>query len=119
MSDDRRKFKRLRYGVKVEISYYKDEPKDKEILKKLSADNISAGGIKITTDDKLTAGTVASVKLTLPYSGLEISCFAQVAWVSAAKGGGYETGVTFMNLSSEEEAAIKEFVENELDKGIE
>ena len=117
--DNRRKFRRLRYGVEVEISYYKNEPKDKEVYKILKTENISAGGIKINVNEKLAQGTVASVKLTIPHTDLEISCFAQVAWVGREKDGRYETGISFMNLSKEEEKSLEEFVESEWEKGIE
>ena len=37
---DRRKFKRLRYGVKVEISYYRKKPGDTDVIISIRARNI-------------------------------------------------------------------------------
>jgi len=117
--EERREFKRLKYGVHAEVSYYQKEPREREVLSKLHTKDISAGGIRIALTDKLDAGAIVSVKLMMPYSDREISCFAQVAWVSPAREGKHETGLAFTGLTEKEKAVINSFVEDELDKGIE
>jgi len=117
--DDRRKYKRLRFGVIVEISYYQQEPKDREIINKTRTKDISAGGIRVSIRDKLDIDSLVSVKLTIPNTDREVTCFGQVAWVSPPGKGRYETGLAFMDLSEKEAALIEEFIEKEIDKGIE
>jgi len=116
--DERRKFKRLRYGVEIELSYYRKKS-GTEIIKKMRTRDISAGGIRLATTNKLEEGSLMSVKLTIPRTGDEISCFAQVMWVSQIESGGFDTGLAFMDLSNKEIATIDRFVEDELEKGIE
>lgn len=117
--DERRKYRRLRYGVNAEVSYYQQEPREREVLSKLRTRDISVGGIRVALTDKLETGAVVSVKLAMPYTGREISCFAQVAWVSPVREGKHETGLAFVGLDGKEAAVINTFVEDELDKGIE
>jgi c-di-GMP-binding flagellar brake protein YcgR len=116
---ERRKFKRLRYGVQVEISYYRKKPGDTDIIRKLKTKDISAGGIRVALKDKLEQGSLVSMRLTMPDSGSEISCFAQVAWVAATDRGEFETGFSFIDVSNQETTAIQGFIETELEKGIE
>ena len=117
--DERRKFKRLRYGVEVEISYYGDDSGKGEKVSRLRTEDIGAGGIRVTIHDRLETGALITVKLTIPHTDKEITCFAQVAWVNSAAEGRHETGLAFMGLSNREIIAINDFVESELDKGIE
>ncbi len=117
--DDRRKYKRLRFGVDVVVTYYRKKAGGTEIINKLRTKDISAGGIRALVPSKLNPGTVVSVELTMPYTGEEISCFALVAWVEPAGEGKFETGLAFSDLSREETAMIDRFVETELEKGIE
>jgi Tfp pilus assembly protein PilZ len=116
--DEKRKFKRLRYEVEIELSYYRKKS-GTEIIKKMRTENISAGGIRATTSNRLEVGSLMSIKLTMPHTGDEISCFAQVAWIRPLKDGTFDTGFAFSNLSNKEIAVIDRFVEKELDKGIE
>ena len=117
--DDRRKYRRLRYGVDVVVTYYRKKAGGTEIINKLRTRDISAGGIRALIPNKLNPGTVVSVELTMPHSGDEISCFAIVAWTEPAGEGKFDTGLAFGDLSKDETAKINRFVETELDKGIE
>ena len=90
-----------------------------ETVSKLRTEDISAGGIRITIKDKLESGDLLSIKLTMPYTGQEIACFAQVAWVAPTEEGQFEVGLAFANLSNAETRIIDQFVDKELEKGIE
>jgi len=116
---ERRKFRRLRYGVQVEVSYYRKKPGDTDIIRKLKTKDIGAGGIRVALRDKLEVGSLVSLGLTMPGTGKVISCFAQVAWVAATDKGEFETGFSFIDISNEETTAIQGFIETELEKGIE
>ena len=116
---DRRKFKRLRYGVQVEISYYRKKPGDTDIIRKLKTKDISAGGIRVVLKDQLEQGALVSVRLVMPDTGRDVTCFAQVAWVAPESAEGFETGFAFMDISNQEMTVIQEFIETELEKGIE
>jgi Tfp pilus assembly protein PilZ len=116
---DRRKYRRLRYGVDIEVTYYRKKAGGTEITSRLRTENVSAGGIRVTARNRFKVDTVVSVRLTMPYTGEEIACFAQVVWVSPVEEGKFDTGLAFVNLSGKEIAAIDRFVEEELDKGIE
>jgi c-di-GMP-binding flagellar brake protein YcgR len=117
--EERRKFKRLRYGVQVEISYYRKKPGDTDIIRKLKTKDISAGGIRVALKDKLEEGSLVSIRLVMPDTGRDVTCFAQVAWVAAETAEGFETGFAFMDISNQEMTVIQEFIETELEKGIE
>lgn len=116
---ERRKFKRLRYGVQVEISYYRKKPGDTDIIRKLKTKDISAGGIRVVLKDELEKGSLVSLRLIMPGTGKDLTCFAQVAWVAAETAEGFETGFAFMDISNKEMTAIQGFIETELEKGIE
>ena len=116
---DRRKFKRLRYGVKVEISYYRKKPGDTDVIRKLKTKDISAGGIRVVLKDELEQGSLVSVRLVIPDTSKEVTCFAQVAWVATETAEGFETGFAFMDISNKEMTTIQGFIETELEKGIE
>jgi hypothetical protein len=116
---ERRKFKRLRYGVQVEISYYRKKPGDTDVIRKLKTKDISAGGIRVTLKDELEKGSLVSVRLFVPETNKEVTCFAQVAWVASGTAAGFETGFAFMGISNDEIIAIQEFIDTELEKGIE
>ncbi len=116
---DRRKFKRLRYGVRVEISYYRNKPGDTDVIRKLTTKDISTGGIRVVLKDKLEEGTLVSLRLVLPDTGRDVTCFAQVAWTAPAGADEFETGFAFMDISNQETNILQEFIDMELDKGIE
>ena len=117
--EDRRKFKRLRYGVQVEISYYRKKPGDTDIIRKLKTKDISAGGIRVVLKDELEKGSLVSVRLVMPDTDKELTCFAQVAWVADQSAEGFETGFAYIDISNKEMTSIQEFIDAELEKGIE
>lgn len=117
--DDRRKYRRLRYGIDVELSYYDKNPEGTETINRLRTKDISAGGARITVPNKLDVGDIVSVQLAMPYTGDEIACFALVAWVGPNGNGKFDTGLAFGDLTRQEIMTINRFVEMELDKGIE
>lgn len=112
-----RNYKRLRFDVKVEVTYYED--KNKEIVSKLRTENVSAGGVRLTVPNKFEKGALLFVKLSMPYTGEEISTFAQVTWVRPRNEGGFVIGLTFTGLSDKETEKIDQFIESEMDKGFE
>ncbi len=107
---EKRKFKRLKNGVKV---IFKILNKREETVLSI---NIGAGGVCIPLKEKIEPGTFLELGLILPDQHKPFYAFAKVAWQAKVpkrdeKGDFYyETGIHFLRMNLEERKKLIEYV---------
>jgi type IV pilus assembly protein PilB len=73
------------------------------------ARDVSAGGMKLTTHDKLGAGIKGFAQLALP-GGQVVRAAVETVWEDAIQGSGYVYGIRFNNLGATERFALLEAI---------
>lgn len=74
--------------------------------------DISPGGLRMYSDEKIRAGKLLDLTITLS-DGRIIECQGQVVWVKRLPSGSpakYDIGLGFLNLSSADEAILEEYL---------
>lgn len=109
---ERRRWPRAK--VMAVIRWSRDEAAAPELTEKIK--NIGAGGVCLTTKEKLYPGDRLRLEVDLPTGGT-IRAKARVVWtdkfeITSAKKVevGYYTGVEFTDIVEEDRAKIEEFV---------
>lgn len=92
--DDRRRFPRLNVPV-----YYRPA---RLFGPRRPAQDVSRGGIKVSTDDALLVGTRLEIELFLP-DGDSLTIDVRVAWIRELHGQGarYEAGLEFLAMDED------------------
>jgi len=78
--------------------------------------NLSGGGAAIVFARPLTAGEVLTVSFFLTEDGIEdpehspFECAASVRWSKPVGSRGFEAGLQFLSLSSDQRELLKEFL---------
>jgi len=114
---ERRKFKRLKLEVKVELQYYDTQKNKSEIIGDSVSRNISAGGLLVVSDRPLDIEAFVLARFLLPNEKRYIMVLARVVRVEVIEEGKrYELGIAFVNYRKEDIDKLNEFVESELEK---
>lgn len=114
---EKRKFRRLRNGVKVIYKFMGviGERKDDVV-------DISQGGIRLLLKEKTNPGTLLELSLFLPQDPGPFFALAKIAWqaekrkLASDKQLYYETGVEFLKMDLHCKMLIIEYIHNGLKK---
>lgn len=114
MKDEKRKYRRIRNGVKA---VYKVMGVEGEY--DLSVINLSGGGLCLPLNKKMSKGTLLELYLNMPHEKEPFFALAKVAWQSQApvsKEGKpyYETGIEFLKLGLRDKMRIIRYIYNKL-----
>ncbi|MCX7702617.1 MAG: PilZ domain-containing protein [Planctomycetota bacterium] len=113
-SVERRKYKRLKLEVKVELQYYNPELGRSEIVSDIKSKNISAGGVLVQCGRRLSVEDFVIARFVLPSKRRYIMGLARVVRVEVIKEGSeYEVGLEFVNFRKEDVEELNKFVEQE------
>jgi hypothetical protein len=72
--------------------------------------NVSAGGMRVYSDDRLAVGTPLDLELVLG-GGATVRCWARVVWIdelSAPSAAAYEIGLEFTDMADADRALLGE-----------
>jgi len=117
---ERRKFKRLKLEVEVELQYYDTEKNKSRVIGDSVSRNISAGGLLVVSDRPLDIEAFVLARFLLPNEKRYIMVLAKVVRVEVIEEGGkYELGIEFVDYRKEDIDKLNEFVESELEEGAE
>lgn len=115
---ERRRFKRLKLEVEVELQYYDTEKNKSEVIGDSVSKNVSAGGLLVASDRPLDIEAFVLARFLLPNEKRYIMVLAKVVRVEVVEEGRkYELGISFVNYRKEDIERLNEFVESELEKG--
>ena len=114
MREERRKYRRIKDGIKA---VYKVMGVEGEYG--LSVINLSGGGLCLPLSQKMGKGTLLELNLNMPYEKEPFFALAKVAWqsqVSVNKEGKayYETGIEFLRLGLKDKMHIIRYIYNKL-----
>jgi len=108
MTEERRKFPRVRISVEVEAKH-----SDWPLIKAKSSD-ISVGGIRLFLPNKLPKGKVMELEVSLPFP--PVVTHGKVVWIKEVKtkeGKFFQTGIEFTELKPTDKAKIEAFIRDE------
>lgn len=117
---NQRKFPRL--NLKCEVSLNPDQG-GKAI--KAVTDNVGLGGVCLMQPEPLERFTQCHVRLQLEDKKSEIECDGKVCWIIPKKDPRskepvkYDTGIEFLNIRTEDQARLKQFLRDKMPKGFE
>jgi c-di-GMP-binding flagellar brake protein YcgR len=113
--DERRKYRRLKTEVKVEISYTDPETDVTSLITDPVSKDMSAGGLLIRYNKNLAIGSEVVVKFLLPSEKRFIMTFARVVRVDVVeKGKSYDIGLCFVNTRDQDVTRIDKYVTGSL-----
>jgi|GEM_PF-3546066 c-di-GMP-binding flagellar brake protein YcgR len=111
---ERRKFKRLKLEVKVELQYYNPELGRSEIISDSKSKNISANGILVLSSKRFAVEEFILARFLLPSKKRFIMGLAKVVRVEVVEEGKqYEVGLVFVNFRKEDLDELNKFIESE------
>ena len=112
---ERRKFLRADYSTEVRWQSHTSHVRGVSVIPDVTKD-ISAGGIRLVSKEKLNVGEELHLEWLMPPLGI-ISLPGQVRWVAEVESVGeqrnivqYHAGIEFLHIDDEERDAINEFV---------
>lgn len=111
--EERRRYRRVRARVTVDIERYEQEPM---LLAKTdsASKDVSIGGLLVVLENPLPVSYVVLARFSLPGETEELEVVARV--VRCDKGeGGYHVGLEFLDSRPEETGRIEKYVEEETD----
>jgi c-di-GMP-binding flagellar brake protein YcgR len=84
---------------------------------KVKTQNLGAGGVCVILDQGLEKLSQVRMRLALASSEKPIECEGRVVWMvrskePASRKVSFDTGIEFLNLSSEDQARIKQFIQS-------
>ncbi|MFH1776365.1 MAG: PilZ domain-containing protein [Candidatus Omnitrophota bacterium] len=117
--DERRRYVRLDAGVEVKYSVFSSDA----VPLLTTAKEISAGGIRIFTGEKLDIGTKVYLAIKLPGSETPIEGEAEVVWVEEfmiisepRPSTKFEVGLSFITIDEENINQISKYIFGQLKK---
>lgn len=115
--DERRKFRRLKTKVKVDISYTDPETDVTSLLTRPVSKNLSASGLLIRHDKPLAVGSDVVLKFLLPEEKRYVMTFAKVVRVDAVEEGkAFDIGICFTNVRPEDATRINKYITSTIEK---
>ncbi len=116
-SKEKRKFPRLKNGVKVIYKFMgvMGERKDDVI-------DISQGGVRLSLKEKAAVGTLLELAVTISEEGNPFFALAKVVWQSEKRKLGanrqlyYETGVEFLKMDMQHKMLMIEYIYSRMKK---
>ena len=72
--------------------------------------NIGAGGVRFRGEEELSPGTDLDMRMQLSGSGQPLEVSSRVVWSALLSPGAFETGVEFLDLQPEQQAAVYDIV---------
>ena len=107
--DERRRQKRLNFTQPIQ---FRDVLKANSLFYGSLSRDLSSGGAKICNYAPLAKGDRLLLLLDLPGSRQLVRAVSQVAWQSQRPfGSGYETGLQFIEIASEDRDLVASYVE--------
>ena len=114
---DRRKYRRLKTEVKVEISYTDPEKDVTSLTTEPISKDIGAGGLLIRHRHALAVGSEVVVKFIIPSEKRYIMTFARVVRVDVVEQDKlYDIGLCFMNARDNDIRRIDRYVTDSLEQ---
>lgn len=110
---DRRKFIRVYEGRDVQFRLLKSVGAKEELADVFSID-ISAGGIQITSSEKLTIGSFIELKFYFPSPPSPVFAIGKIVWREEIRENDqikYSLGVKFTNISEKDRERIDEYAQ--------
>jgi len=107
MSVERRAFRRIPQSFVVQYRLFGAFT---EGWRSGNAVNVSASGLRMRSEDVFEVGTTLTLHITLPGLRGPLDLLGRVAWSQAQAAGVSESGIEFMDLTSEQQAQIDELV---------
>ncbi len=116
---NQRKFPRLRLHCEITIQ---PQGKTKPIV--ATTENVGAGGVCVIQDQPLERFTPCSIRLDLEKGQGQVECHGKVAWSIERREvmktrNRFDTGIEFTNITPEDLAKIRAFIQQHLPKGFE
>ena len=114
--EEKRKYKRVSVNAIIlyQIQNYENEEKNNlsRIRSPLSVD-ISEGGLKIDTDQKLPEGTYLKITLSIVPTKITIDIIGKIAWTRDSETEGhFQSGVEFVEFTDEsQKGLIKTYID--------
>ena len=107
---ERRKFRRIPVALKVS---YRKEGEPKENSRESLAENISEGGVLITSTDPIFISTILDLDISSPQLPEPIEIKGRVIWIQEInEGKAYELGVSFVKIADKDTLFIKRYIES-------
>jgi len=113
--------KAVRVPITLEVVYYHD--KKGGGVSKTYTENISMGGLKIQTEEKLKNGEPLLLEIKIPNTSKPIAAKGEIVWVKDAPAGlssgkrVFGAGLKFTHIKFSEKQKLASFIENELVTG--
>lgn len=115
--DERRKYRRLKAEVKVEISYTDPEKDVTSLTTAPVSRDISAGGLLVRHTSALPIGSEIVVKFILPSEKRYVMTFARVVRVDVVEERKlYDIGLCFVNTRDQDIERINKYVSDTLEQ---
>ena len=117
-ASERRKFPRLKHGVKVIYKFMGiiGEKKDEVI-------DVGQGGIRIPLKDKTAIGTILELAIAISSESSPFFALAKVVWQSSRRKLSpdkklyYETGVEFLKMNMQHKMLMIEYIYSRIKEG--
>ncbi len=101
---DRRRFSRV--NAPIYFSY------SSRFLPSLPVSNVSLGGVRMFSDEKIAVGKRLNLTVTLPRGGM-IECRGEVVWVKGLpedSEANYDLGISFTDIAPSDRVALGEYL---------
>ncbi len=109
---EKRRYQRLSREVTVDINYVDPATKEDKEVERSCSRNLSAVGLKVTTDHKLDVGHAVEVKFYMPDSDERLTLRANVVWVEElVENQFYDMGLEFIDIDDKTVEKINTLVE--------
>ncbi len=113
--EEKRKFIRLELPIEVKYRISIDPVVENKSLSK----DISAGGLRMILKEKLPPGLLLEIKINIPDDERLISTSGEIVWqdeIVIDREVKYETGIRFVNISTEDREKISRYIRKELNQ---
>lgn len=108
MADERRDFSRVPVPFDVCYRIYGELG---ETWREISTVNISAGGMRLRSEEPLEVGTQLEIQITLSSAAIPLAVQGSVAWSRSMGAGANEIGVQFTDLTPQQQEQVDSLVQ--------
>lgn len=108
MADERRDFSRVPVPFGVRYRIYGELG---ESWREIATVNISAGGMRVRTEEILETGTQLEIQITLSSAATRLAVQGSIAWSRPMGAGVNESGVQFTDLTPQQREQVDALVQ--------
>jgi c-di-GMP-binding flagellar brake protein YcgR len=108
---EKRRYQRVSREVTVDINYVDPSTMEDREVERSCSRNLSAVGLKVTSDQKLEVGHAVEVKFYMPDSEERLTLRANVVWVEElVENKFYDMGLEFIDIDDKQIEKINSLV---------